>query len=157
MSSDKIQKILDNLGISFQIKEFPESTRTSLDASKAIGCDISQIAKSILFESEKKPILVIASGSNKIDEKKVEEEIGERIKKADAEFVKNKTGYSIGGVSPIGHNEKILTLIDEDLMKQDEIWAAAGTPHSVFKLTPKQLVQITHGKIANLKVSSKNL
>jgi Cys-tRNA(Pro) deacylase len=159
MSSDKIQKILNHSGISFHIKEFPESTRTSLDAAKAIGCDVSQIAKSILFEGIKteKPILVIASGSNRIDEDKVELEIGEKIKKADAEFVKNKTGYSIGGVPPIGHNEKILTLIDEDLTKQNKIWAAAGTPHSVFELTPKQLLQITEGKVISIKVSSKNL
>jgi Cys-tRNA(Pro) deacylase len=153
MSSDKVHEILNQFGFSFHIKEFPESTRTSLDAAKAIGCNVSQIAKSILFEGEKtkKPFLVIASGSNRINEKIIESEIGEKIKKADAEFVKIKTGYSIGGVPPIGHNEKMQIFIDKDLMQQNEIWAAAGTPHSVFSLNPRQLLHITNGKVLEIK------
>lgn len=143
-NSQRIQDFLDKFGISSEIKELSESTRTSAEAAKAIGCDVSQIAKSILFKTKTgKPILVIASGSNRINEKRIEEEIGERIEKAAADFVKDKTGFAIGGVPPFGHIEKIKEFIDKDLIKYDKIWAAAGTPHSVFSLTPEQLIKIT--------------
>jgi len=158
MNPEKIREVLNQFDFPFHIKEFSESTRTSLDAAKAIGCDVSQIAKSILFEGEKtkRPFLVIASGSNRINEKAIESEIGEKIRKADAEFVKDKTGYSIGSVPPFGHKERIQILIDKDLMDYKVIWAAAGTSNSVFSLNPEQLLQITKGKIINV-TSSKNL
>lgn len=151
-NAQKIQNILNELGFSIEVKELPDSTRTSSDAAKALGCDISQIAKTIVFKGveTEKPYLVIASGSNRIKEKKIEKFVKEKIKKAGADFVKNKTGFSIGGVPPLGHIEKIPTFIDKDLFKYPEIWAAAGTPNAVFKLTPEQLIKITGGKAVNI-------
>lgn len=151
-NSQKIQNFLDKLGLPIEIKEFSESTKTSIDAAKAIGCDVSQIAKSILFRTAetKRPILVIASGSNRINEKSIERKIKEVIKKADAEFVKDKTGFSIGGVAPFGYDNKIQIFIDKDLMNYDKIWAAAGTPHSVFSLKPEQLLKISKGEIIDI-------
>lgn len=136
----------------FETKEFSESTRTSAEAAKEIGCSVSQIAKSLIFRGEEtgEPILVIASGSNKVNEKKVEKEAGEKIAKADAEFVKRETGFSIGSVPPIIQGRKIKTFIDRDLKKQKTIWAAAGTGNSVFSLTPEQLANITKGKAIDI-------
>ncbi len=146
-----IQKILKDFGYNTKIIEMADSTRTSADAAKVIRCDISQIAKSILFkEKSGKPVLVIASGSNRINEKIIEREIGEKVIKADANFVRDKTGFSIGGVPPFGHREKIQTFIDKDLMKYDNVWGAAGTSNSVFSINPKHLPELTMGKIISV-------
>ncbi len=148
----KIQEILNKFNLSINIKEFPNSTKTSSDAAKVIGCNISQIAKSIIFRGVKtnNPYLVIASGSKRINEKKIEEIVKEKIEKANAEFVKKETGFGIGGVAPFGHIKKIQTFIDKDLFKYKEIWAAAGTSNSVFKINPKKLLKITEGKIVDI-------
>lgn len=148
----KIQNILNEFGFPIEIKELNDSTRTSSDAAKALGCNISQIAKSIIFKGTKteKPYLVIASGSNRVNEEKIEKFVNEKIEKADANFVKDKTGFGIGGVPPFGHIKKIQTFIDKDLLKHKEIWTSAGTSNSVFKLTPEQLIKITNGKIINI-------
>ncbi len=149
----RIKEALDQSGIETIIKEFPSSTRTAQEAADAIGCTISQIAKSIIFKSKEsgKPILIITSGSNRVDEKKVEKLINESLEKADADFVLNQTGYIIGGVPPFAHSTKITPLIDEDLLQYEEIWASAGTPNSVFKITPQDLITITKGRVANVK------
>lgn len=152
-SAQRIQKHLDELGMNFNVVEFSQSTRTSQEAADAIGCELGQIAKSIVFKtkSSAKPILVIASGINRIDEKKIQHWEGEKITKADADFTLEHTGYVIGGIPPVGHLHPITTYIDEDLFNFKHIWAAAGTPHSVFQLTPDQLRQITKGQIASIK------
>ncbi|HEY8361277.1 MAG TPA: YbaK/EbsC family protein [Tissierellaceae bacterium] len=152
-SSMKVKAVLDEMGYDFNILEFSDSTRTAQDAAKAVGCLVGQIAKSLIFKGKEsqKPILIIASGSNRVNEKTVEKYIGEKIEKADADFVLENTGFAIGGVPPVGHIKPIDTYIDEDLLQYDEIWAAAGTPNSVFKLTPEILLDITKGTVINIK------
>jgi len=149
----KVKAVLDEMGYDFNILEFSDSTRTAQDAAKAVGCLVGQIAKSLIFKGKEsqKPILIIASGSNRVNEKTVEKYIGEKIEKADADFVLENTGFAIGGVPPVGHIKPIDTYIDEDLLQYDEIWAAAGTPNSVFKLTPEILLDITKGTVINIK------
>jgi prolyl-tRNA editing enzyme YbaK/EbsC (Cys-tRNA(Pro) deacylase) len=152
-SAKRIQDALDALGMKVEVVELPASTRTSAEAASAIGCSIGQIAKSIIFRTvgSSRPVMVIASGVNRVNEKKIQNIIGEAIKKADPDFVRKATGYAIGGVPPIGHAETIITIIDEDLTKLDEIWAAAGTPNAVFKLSPANLVQMTGGSVKSIK------
>ena len=131
------------------VLKFSQTTRTAQEAAETIGCSIGQIAKSIVFKGKQtnKPYLVIASGANRVNEKIIEQEAGEPIEKADANFVKEATGFVIGGVAPIGHKEPIRTFIDEDLLQYPEIWASAGTPNTVFKLTPQELQKLTEGKV----------
>lgn len=114
---------------------------------------MAQIAKSVVFRAVgmNRAVLVIASGANRVDEKLVAAALGDRIAKADAAFVRDKTGFAIGGVAPVGHTEKPVTLIDEDLLGHAEIWAAAGTPNSVFRLTPQALVAMTGGRVTAIK------
>lgn len=151
---EKFQELLKGFGLECQVLELPQTTRTAVDAAKAVNCQLGQIAKSIVFKAKTsgEPVLVIASGSNRIDERKIEALIGENIEKADADFVLEKTGYAIGGVPPVGHLQEIQTFIDEDLSKYREIWAAAGTPHAVFKLTPAELLKITGGRVIMVRV-----
>ena len=151
-SALKVQEALAQLGRDFQVVEFDASTRTSADAAAAIGCTVGQIAKSLVFRAKPsgRPVLVMASGANRVNEKKVEVELGETLGKADAEYVRDKTGFVIGGVPPIGHAARPATFIDRDLLQFAEIWAAAGTPHAVFRLTPADLVEITGGKVIDL-------
>lgn len=152
-SAEKVQNVLNEFGFELNVIEFSDSTRTSEDAAKAIGCTVGQIAKSLIFKGKvsEKPILIIASGPNRVNEKAVKEYIGEKLGKADAAFVLEHTGFAIGGIPPIAHKEPITTFVDEDLLKFDEIWAAAGTPNSVFKLTPKILLEITKAKVICVK------
>lgn len=145
----KIKSFLEKFGIESEIKEFSETTKTAADAARALNCDLGQIAKSIVFKGifSAKPVLVIASGKNRIGEKTIGDQLGEEIEKADADFVRAKTGFAIGGIPPFGHKEKIKTFIDEDLLKYPLIWAAAGTHNTVFPLTPKELVETTQGEV----------
>jgi len=128
--------------------ELPQSTRTANDAAKAIGCEVAQIAKSLVFRSTSgEPILVIASGTNRVNEATIAEAIGEAIGKAAAEFVRERTGFAIGGVPPVGHASTLRTFIDADLLRFDRIWAAAGTPNAVFELSPGELPRLTGGVV----------
>ena len=155
-SAQKIQDILLARGFNLQVVEFEHTTRTSAEAAHAVGCDVGQIAKSLIFKGKQsgKAILIIASGANRVDEKKIKAIVGEKVEKPDADFVREQTGFVIGGVPPLGHAQKLETLIDEDLLKFDEIWGAAGTPNAVFKLAPQDLVKMTEGKVADIKVHS---
>jgi prolyl-tRNA editing enzyme YbaK/EbsC (Cys-tRNA(Pro) deacylase) len=152
-SARKVQQALQALGLDLQVVELPGSTRTALEAAQAVGCQVGQIVKSLVFKAKRsqRPVLVIASGPNRVDERRVEALIGEPLGKADADFVRQQTGFVIGGVPPIGHAQQIETFIDEDLLQYEEIWAAAGTPHAVFRLTPADLVQMTGGHVATIK------
>jgi len=152
-SAQRVQEVLNQHGLELKVVEFAESTRTSQEAAAAIGCEIGQIAKSLIFrgKTSKKPILVIASGANRVDEKKIRSYLGEKIEKADADFVLEHTGYAIGGVPTVGHLNYIKPLIDEDLMNYPVIWSAAGTPHAVFQLTPKDLLKLTQGEVVTVK------
>ncbi len=145
----KVQKALNAQGLSLDVVELPMSTRTAKDAAAAVGCDVGQIAKSLVFKGEDSgnAYVVIASGKNHVDEDLVAEKVGEMIRIAPAAFVRAETGYAIGGVPPVGHDVPIPMVIDQDLMEYDEIWAAAGTPNAVFRLTPRDLVTLTKGEV----------
>lgn len=151
-SAQKVQDALKSLGLTLQVVELPNSTRTAVEAAQAIGCQVGQIVKSIVFKGKRseRPILVIASGSNRVNEKTIEALIDEPLGKADADFVRQHTGFVIGGVPPLGHSEPLETFIDEDLFQYDEIWAAAGTPNAVFRLKPADLPRMTKGKVINI-------
>ena len=146
-SAQKVQDALNQFGVSLQVVEFDASTRTAQDAANAIGCTVGQIVKSLIFKGRQsaKPVLVLASGSNRVDEKKIAAMVGEKIEKADADFVRQHTGFAIGGVPPVGHASPLETLIDQDLLQYAEIWAAAGTPNAVFKLATVDLQRIVVG------------
>ena len=152
-SAQRVQNILKKFNISAQVIEFNQTTRTAQEAAQTIGCEVAQIAKTLIFKGKNsgKAICVIASGINRIDEKKVAQLIGEPIEKPDAEFVLKYTTFAIGGVPPIGYDLEIKPLIDQDLMQYKEIWAAAGTPFAVFNISPQELVKITQGNVVDIK------
>lgn len=152
-SAQRIQELLAESGYDNRVVELPDSTRTAQEAADAIGCDTAQIAKSIVFRRKRAdaPLLVVASGANRVNEKKLAAEIGDKLEKADADFVRGRTGFVIGGVAPIGHAEPLVTIIDEDLLQFDTLWAAAGHPKAVFQLTPAQLVEMTGGTVAAVR------
>ena len=152
-SARKVQEALIEYGVSCQVVEMPQSTRTADDAARAAGCQVGQIVKALIFKGKEthQPILVAASGANRVNEKKIANLISEPLAKADAEFVREKTGFAIGGVPPVGHVQRIRIFIDEDLLQYDEIWAAAGTPKAIFKLTPQELQEITEGQVISVK------
>lgn len=149
---EQVRCALLNKGFGGQVVEFSRSTRSAEEAALAVGCELGQIVKSLVFEGLRshRPFLVLVSGKNRVQEKKLEELVGEPIKKAAADFVKQKTGFSIGGVPPVGHRGKLETFIDQDLLSYREIWAAAGSPSSVFKLSPADLLRLTGGRVISV-------
>ena len=149
----RVRDALAAKGYDFAVTRFPESTRTSAEAAAAIGCTIAQIAKSLVFRAadSDRPVLVIASGDNRVDTGKVAALLGEKIKRADADFVRARTGFAIGGVSPVAHKEPPLVLIDRDLLAHERIWAAAGAPNAVFPLAPGDLEALTGGRVAEVR------
>ena len=151
-TSSSALKVQAVLGEGFEVLEFETSTRTAADAAAAIGCSVGQIAKSLIFRAvdSGRPVLAIASGSVRVDEKRLSELLGEKIGRADAEFVRGQTGFAIGGVPPVGHRRASVIFIDETLLGFETIWAAGGTPNSVFRLRPDDLVRLTGGTIASI-------
>ena len=152
-TAQKVQAVLNSRGFDFKVIEFAESTRTAQEAAERAGCSLGQITKSLIFKGGKtgKPILVLTSGANRVDEKRISEYADETIGRADADFVRRVTGFAIGGVPPLGHAQKMETYLDEDLMGYATIWAAAGTPNAVFELTPADLQKMTGGKVVRVK------
>jgi prolyl-tRNA editing enzyme YbaK/EbsC (Cys-tRNA(Pro) deacylase) len=152
-SAQKVQATLSELGFACDVIEFSQPTRTAADAAQAVGCEVGQIAKSLVFQGAqtRHPIMVIASGANRVDEKVLSELLGEPITKANAELVRYWTGFTIGGVPPVGRRAQMHTFIDEDLLQYEEIWAAAGTPYAVFRLAPADLVAMTGGQVASIQ------
>jgi len=150
--AQRVQDALNRHGVTCEVVELPGSTRTAQEAAQAIGCRVEQIAKSLVFQGKttNRPVLVVASGVNRVNEKKLRDLLSEPVKKADAEFVRGHTGFAIGGVPPAGLSQSMEIFIDEDLFKYGEIWAAAGTPHAVFKLTAADLLKITQGKVVKI-------
>ncbi|HPQ95239.1 MAG: YbaK/EbsC family protein [Thiothrix sp.] len=146
-SSQRVQDFLSARGHSFVVRQLPDSTRTAVEAAQAIGCSTGQIAKSLVFRDEAtgEPVLVVASGTNRVSAVRVEQATGIRLGKADAAFVREHTGYAIGGVPPVAHVRAVKTLLDPDLQQYDYIWAAAGTPNSVFELPAADLEHLTGG------------
>jgi prolyl-tRNA editing enzyme YbaK/EbsC (Cys-tRNA(Pro) deacylase) len=152
-SAQRVQQALTGFGLDCRVKELSESTRTAVDAANAVGCDVGQIVKSLVFRGKTSgsAVFVVASGANRVNEKLLAAIIGEKIDKADADFVREQTGFAIGGVPPVGHPAPLQTFIDEDLLQYEELWAAAGTPNALFSLTPAQLCQITSGQVVTIK------
>jgi prolyl-tRNA editing enzyme YbaK/EbsC (Cys-tRNA(Pro) deacylase) len=141
---DRVTAALARAGVDAETREFPAGTRTAEDAAAAVGCEVGQICKSLVFRVGDDPLLVIASGANRVDEGRF------GATKADAAFVRDQTGYAIGGVPPLAHAREIETVIDEDLLAYDVVWAAAGTPRAVFAIAPDALVAVTGGRVARV-------
>lgn len=148
-----VQDVLNNNNLECKVLELPSSTRTAIEAANAIGCEVDQIAKSLIFRTVSgQPVLVLVSGPNRVNEKTIASYLGEKIEKADADFTREVTGFAIGGIPPVGHKQKITNIfIDEDLLNFDSVWAAAGTPNAVFELPTKHLLDITSGKVVSVK------
>jgi prolyl-tRNA editing enzyme YbaK/EbsC (Cys-tRNA(Pro) deacylase) len=148
-SIERVQQALRAVGLGHEVVELGLSARTAADAARAVGCRVDQIAKSLVFRlrDSGRPLLVVTSGANRVDEAKVAALVGEPLERADADFVRAETGFAIGGVAPIGHTRPVVTLIDEHLLRFEEIWAAAGHPRTVFRLTPEDLVTMTGGRV----------
>jgi prolyl-tRNA editing enzyme YbaK/EbsC (Cys-tRNA(Pro) deacylase) len=149
----RVQEALDALGGGHRVIELAASARTAADAARALDCRVDQIVKSLVFRGRQtgRAILVAASGVNRVDEAKVAAVVAEPVEKADAAFVRARTGFAIGGVAPVGHAEPLATLVDADLMKWDDIWAAAGHPSTVFRLAPADLLRMTGGRVADIR------
>lgn len=152
-SASRVQQALQAGGFGCQVVELPASTRTAQEAAQAIGCEVAQICKSLVFraKSSNRAILVIASGANRVNEKRLAALASEPIEKANADFVREQTGFAIGGVPPLAHDRPLTTFVDEDLLQYAEVWAAAGTPHAVFSLTPDALQRMTGGQVVSIK------
>ncbi|MCM0756205.1 YbaK/EbsC family protein [Desulfovibrio aminophilus] len=152
----RVQDFLDARGLRLEVVELPGSTRTAAEAAQAVGCQVAQIAKSLVFRGEASgdPVLVVASGVNRVDLKRVAALLGEHVGKADAVFVRERTGFAIGGIPPAGHLTPLTTLVDEDLLALPVIWAAAGTPHAVFRLSPGDLLRLSNGRAARVKADA---
>ncbi|PIV27279.1 MAG: prolyl-tRNA editing protein [Anaerolineae bacterium CG03_land_8_20_14_0_80_58_20] len=153
LTAQKIQDALRALGYDYTVIEHAESTRTAQEAADRAGCELGQIVKSLIFRGKTsgKPILVLTSGANRVDEKRIAAYAGEPIGRADADFVRAATGFAIGGVPPIGHAQKMETYLDEDFLQHQTIWAAAGTPNAIFELRTEDLQRMTGGKVARVK------
>lgn len=155
-SAESVQIALEQKGLACKVVELNASTRTAADAASAIGCQVAEIIKSLLFctKGSKIPVLVLASGINRVSEQVIEKLIGDTIVKADADFTRNVTGFAIGGIPPLGHKQPITHIfIDEDLLQYRTLWAAAGTPNTVFSLSVTELERATGGKVVTIKGS----
>ena len=151
-TAQKFQNLLNELGYAYSVIEHAESTRTAQEAADRAGCELGQIVKSLIFKGKDsgKPILILVSGPNRVNEKQIGEYAGEAIGKADADFVRTTTGFAIGGVPPVGHAEAMDTYLDEDFLKYATIWAAAGTPNAIFELKTEDLQKMTNGKVVKV-------
>lgn len=156
-SAQRVADLLRELGHDKPVVMLPATGKTSAEAAAGLGCSVAEIAKSIVFRrlADDAPVMVVASGANRVDESKVAARVG-ALGRADAKFVKERIGYAIGGVCPIGHVQKTVMLIDEDLLQFDSVWAAAGHPHAVFNLTPQQLLAMTGAPAADVALRAAN-
>jgi len=149
-NSAKVQAWLDRFGLQLEVLELAQSTRTAQEAADAVGCELAQIVKSLVFRMEEKPLLFLVSGKNRLDVQKAEKTLGIKLEKADAEFVREKTGFPIGGVPPVAHTTPMEVFIDRDLLEYEDVWAAAGTPHAVFRIKSNDLPKITNGSVIDV-------
>ncbi len=152
-SAQKVQDQIRSLGFDYTVIEHTESTRTAQEAAERAGCELGQIVKSLVFKGKQsgKPILVLTSGANRVNEQRISEYAGEPISRADADFVRTVTGFAIGGVPPIGHLQKMETYLDEDFLQYHTVWAAAGTPNAIFELKTSDLQKMTGARIVRVK------
>jgi prolyl-tRNA editing enzyme YbaK/EbsC (Cys-tRNA(Pro) deacylase) len=153
---DRVRQALRAAGLEVQVNELPESTRTASDAAEAIGCQVGQIAKSLIFQGEEsgRAYLAVASGSNQVDESKLAAHATEDLKLANPSFVRQHTGYAIGGVPPLGLAKEVRTFMDADLLDYEWIWAAAGSPRAVFSVKPGDLLEVIRAEVVDLRIES---
>ena len=150
-SVERVRAALAAAGHADTIAAFPEGTRSAADAAAAVGCAVAQIAKSIVFRAGSRAVLVIASGANRVDMGKVGAAIGQPVRRAEGSWVRDTTGFAIGGVSPVGHLAPPILLLDQDLMVLGPVWAAAGSPQHVFRTSPAELVRMTGAKVVEVR------
>ncbi len=150
-SVDRVRAALQRAGHPDTITVFPAGTRTAAEAAAAVGCTVAQIAKSIVFRAGSRAAVVIASGANRVDPVKAGQALGVALTRADADFVRETTGFAIGGVAPVGHTAPPLVLLDQDLFTLDPIWAAAGSSAHVFRTSAAELLRLSGGKVAEIK------
>ncbi len=144
---DRFTEAALRLGLDIEVTRYPEGTRTAADAAAAIGCDVAQIVKSLVFDSDRGFVLAMTSGANRVDTARLGELLGRDVRRADADGVRAATGYAIGGTPPFGHRTRLTVVIDPDLLVHDIVWAAAGTPDAVFPISPQTLVDATEADI----------
>jgi len=151
-STQRVKDALEKLGIPVTVQELPDSTRTAVEAAAAAKCQVGQIVKSLIFQTvtRQEPVLILTSGANKVDEKLVGAQLGEPIQFAPPNFVREETGFAIGGVSPYGLIKEIPIYIDRDLLDHSIIWAAAGSHHAVFSIQPQTLIDTTGAKVISV-------
>lgn len=149
-TAQRVADVLAALGVETTVIEFAESTRTAEEAAAAIGTQVGQIVKSLVFMAGDAPVLALVSGANRLDPARLAEHTGDPPRRATADQVRTATGFAIGGVPPIGHPQPLRTFIDRDVTQYETVYAAAGTPHTVFALTPADLMRITGGQIIDL-------
>ncbi len=145
---------LADSGIPVTIKQFPAGTRTAVDAARAVGCEVGQIVKSLVFVAAGRPVVALVSGANRLDEGRLATVAGAPVAKADAETARGATGYAIGGVPPFGHATEVPVFMDRDLLGHVVVWAAAGRPDSVFEISPQRLRELSQAEVADLKATS---
>ncbi|MGH7325871.1 MAG: YbaK/EbsC family protein [Candidatus Rokuibacteriota bacterium] len=151
-SAQKVQDVLTSLGFAYQVVESAQPTRTAAEAAKRVGCEVGQIVKSLIFKTKPtdRAVLVITSGANQVNEWRIGALLKEPLEKAPAAFVRERTGFAIGGIPPLGHATPLETFVDQDLMKYQEVWAAAGTPNALFRLVPADLVKMSGGRVVKV-------
>lgn len=151
-SAAKVQEAIASLGLVNRVFELPHPVRTAADAAAAVGCDVRQIAKSLIFMTKhsKRPVLVVTSGANRVNEETMATLVGESLARATASFVREQTGFAIGGVPPLGHSQRLETFLDLDLMSLEEIWAAAGHPNALFRVTPEELLRMSGARVVSV-------
>ncbi len=150
--ANRVQIALETLGLSCKVIELSDSTRTAQEAAQAAHCELGQIVKSLIFRGKKsgEAILILTSGSNRVDEHLAGIQLGEAIERADADFARQETGFAIGGIPPLAHTKPLRTLIDQDLLQYPTVWAAAGTPHAIFELASADLERVTNGLVCKI-------
>lgn len=151
-SAQRVADALADAGIDAEVRVLPDSARTAKDAAAALGCGVSQIVKSLVFRAvdTDRPVLVLASGPDRVDEDRLAALVGAPIEQAKATWVKQRTGFAVGGVPPLGHTERLIPYVDANLLRHTTVWAAAGTPHAVFGSDPRTLVAVTGGTVVDL-------
>ncbi|MEV0277716.1 YbaK/EbsC family protein [Streptomyces sp. NPDC050610] len=148
----RFAEALRELGLDVEVRRFPDATRTAVEAAAAVGCELGQIVKSLVFEADGQPVLVLMDGSSRVDVELVRAELGaERVRRASAALVRETTGYAIGGVPPFGHRTRTRVLVDRGLLGHEVVWAAAGTPHTVFPLGPESLCEHAGGDLVDVR------
>ena len=151
MFVDRFEQWLASTDLGVNVRKFPEGTRTATDAARAVGCEVGQIVKSLVFVAGGRPVVALVSGANRLDERRLASVAGAPVAKADAETARSATGYAIGGVPPFGHATDVPIYMDRDLLGYAVVWAAAGRPDSVFEIGPERLRDLSRAEVADLK------